>query len=235
MSTLLPGVQIVAAPRFHIDGAWPNRLSLNSGIAIDDNRIYPRADWRSPTPAELEILTKHDNNLSDSIQLFSIPEHLHARWWSLAAESSEGVGLEGAAFKSFAKDVRDYLHFKRMPLSPESMFEVILTAPGRPSVHPNAGGLIAQQTGMVLSGGINLSDEEASVVFLNLRENTDSGSESGRIEGQRRLLEHRDYPLTRMMLRPREGYWLPHRPIIMDRDTRGRAEVDVHLTIKQLP
>jgi hypothetical protein len=146
------------------------------------------------------------------------------------------AGLESEEFKKFAKDVLEYLLFKKLPLPPECAFEVILTAPGQPSTRPNAGGLLAVR-GTVLLGGINLSDEEASVVFLNHLGNASPNATSTSIEEQQRtfLLENREYPLTRIKLRPCEGYWLPPRSIIMDRDTRGRTELDVHLAIRRLP
>jgi hypothetical protein len=231
MSTLHPGIPVIAAPRFHIDGVWPERLSLNSGVAIDDRYIYPRTDWRPPTQSELELITKNNADPTSTIQLFSITDRLRAQWWSLAAESSSEAGLESAAFQKFAKDVLEYLLFKRMPVPSDCDFEVLLTAPGQPSVQLNASGLLAEQTTAVLLGGINLSDEDASMVFLNLRGNL---SATTNIDERRSfLLENRDYPLTRVVLRPREGYWLPNGSIIMDRDTRGRTEVDVHLVIKK--
>jgi hypothetical protein len=235
MASLKPGLQVITAPRFHIDGDWPSRLSLNSGIAVDGQQIYPRNDWRPPTQAEIELLTSNSVAPTHTIQLFRITDRLHEQWWSFAAESSCEVGLENTAFKTFAKDVLEYLLFKKMPLPPESVFEVVLTAPGQPSVQPDAGGLLTEQATAVLLGGINLSDEDATVVFLNLLENPSSSIASATFDEQRKsfLLEHRDYPLTRIKLRPREGYWLPRRSIIMDRDTRGRTEIDVHLAIKQ--
>lgn len=237
MSTLLPGVQVVPAPRFHIDGAWSERLSINSGTVIDDGHLYPRTNWRSPTQAELDLLTTESASSGELILLFSIPDHLQAQWWSLASESVGEAGLEGETFKKFANDILDYLLFKKMPLPPECRFEVILTAPGQPSARVNAVGLLGDLAASALLGGINLSDEDAYVIFLNLCDIPVSDPNSAVIEERQRafLLENCDYPLTRLKLRPREGYWLPRRSIIIDRDTLGRSEIDVHLAIKQSP
>jgi hypothetical protein len=236
MASLQPGIQVITAPRFHIKGEWTDRLSLNSGIEINDQQIYPRNDWRLPAQHELDLLTTDPADPIHSIQLFAIPDRLQAQWWSLAAESLSELGMESEAFKKFAKDVHEFLLFKQMPLPSECAFEVILTAPGQSSARANAAGLLAGQ-GTALLGGINLSDEEASVVFLNHKVNPGPDTTSTSIEEQQRtlLLENRDYPLTRIKLRAREGYWLPTQSIIMDRDTRGRTEIDVHLAIRRLP
>jgi hypothetical protein len=88
MSTLLPGVRFISAPRFHIEGSLSERLSLNSGITIIENQMHPQPDWRPPTSAELEISTTNAAP-TDTIQLFNITERLHAEWWALASESSD--------------------------------------------------------------------------------------------------------------------------------------------------
>jgi hypothetical protein len=128
----------------------------------------------------------------------------------------------------------EYLLFKMLPLPQDSAIELVLTAPGQPSVQPNARGFLSEPEGPALLGGINLSDEEASVIFLNLSDETRSETAWNEKEKRSFLLEHSDYPLTRLKLKPREGYWLPKCSIIMDRDTSGRTEIDVHLAIKQL-
>jgi hypothetical protein len=234
MTSLLSGIHVIAAPRFHIEAAWPERLSLNSGIAFDDRHVYPRTDWRPPSQAELDLLTTSSVDPKDAIQLFSIPDRLRTQWWLLAAESSSEVSLEGPAFRKFANDVHEYLHFKQLPLSSECAFEMILTAPGQPSTQLDAGGLL-EQPATVLLGGINFSDEAASVIFLNLHRSSETSPAANDEQQRSLLLENRDYPLTRMKLQPGEGYWLPRQPIIMDRDTWGRTEIDVHLAIRQAP
>jgi hypothetical protein len=235
MASLQPGVRVATAPRFNIASEWQYRLSLNSGFAIDDGHIYPRDDWRSPTQSEIDLLTAKSDPPTNAILLFNIPEGLHAKWWLAAAESSNAPGMESDAIKNFANDVLEYLNFKKVPLPPVCLFETILTSPGQPCTQVNAESLQVEQRSVVLVGGINLSDEEAVAVFMNLGETHCFEPASATLEERRRtvLLKCRDYPLTRIRLRPREGYLLPHEPVFFDRDTLGRNEIDVHLAIKR--
>lgn len=201
-----------------------NRLSLNSGTAID-RLALPRDDWRPLSQCELNKLVTCDADPANAIQLFQLPERLKAEWWQLAGMGEEGLAGEG--FKKFASEILEYLLFKKLSLPAECALELILTSPGEPSARASAGGLLCESN---LLGGINFSDEDSALVFLNLPATASSAGQENAW-----LLEYRDYPLTRVNLHPGEGFWLPRLPIIMDRNTLGREEIDVHLAIKQDP
>jgi hypothetical protein len=115
----------------------------------------------------------------------------------------------------------------------------VLSGPGQASTHSQVGGFAGGQPAPGLLGSINLSDEATALIFLNLGD-TQLADRLPSLAGTalvhekaRAFLEAcRDYPLTRLNLRPCEGYWLPGNPLVTDGDTRGRGEVDVQLLIR---
>jgi hypothetical protein len=238
MTRLQPGLRVANAPHFHNARTWADRLRLNSGVAIGADRVVPLEDWRPPSPDELPLLTAADGDPAAALALFSIPDHLHARWWSLAATEPDSAEAGQAAFQAFAREILDFLHFKQLPLPPACVLEVVLQAPGQPSTRPQTGGLTAELPRPGVLGGINLGDEESAVVFLNL--GAAQLAAPGGL-GPNRLGELArtfwtgcsDYPVTRLALAPGEGFWLPHGPLVMDGDTRGRTDVDVLLQLCQ--
>jgi hypothetical protein len=229
MTPLRPGVGIVNAPRFQATRPWPDRLRINSGVVIDGSRILPRDDWRPLTPEELALVTGADGDPAAALALFNIPERLRAQWWTLADDDP----ASSAAFSAFAAEILEYLQFKRLPLPPVCAFAVMIQAPGQPSTHPDLGGLTAEPPGGPVLGGINLGDEASAVVFLNLGPaQFHESAEPPPARARAFLTTYPDYPLVQLALQPGEGFWLPHGPLILDGDTRGRTEIDVRLEIR---
>jgi hypothetical protein len=185
------GFALTVAPRFHLPGAWPDRLRVNSGVEARDGHFFPRADWRLPAPEELAILTGDggapadpDDFRREALSLFHVPEHLRRRWWDLAARQGNPAGIEAEGFQAFLRGVVDFCGFKGLPLLPTCAFDVVVTAPGRASTRvdaaagclaglafnlpptcsvPPAGGTTPRPL-----GAVNLGDETTSLVLLNL-------------------------------------------------------------------
>jgi hypothetical protein len=237
MAALQPGVRVSNAPHFHCAHSWSDRLRLNSGVKISAGLVFPRDDWRPPSADELAHLTATDPHFAETLALFSIPERMHARWWALAADEQGDADAGRAAFQKFAAEVLEYFQFKQLPLPQACALEVVVTAPGQPSTRPRQGGLTAAQPFANLLGAVNLGDEESALVFLNLgaaelSARTKATAATIHEQALAFLTENSDYPLTRVMLRPAEGFWLPRHTIVMDGDTRGRTEIDVQLVIR---
>lgn len=235
MAPLKPGIRVINAPRFHSGRPWLDRLRLNGGVLDNAGRILARDDWRPPTPEELQLLTAPAGDPADALALFNIPDRLHGEWWSL--EADEDADARRVAFQKYAGAVIEYLQFKQLPLPPACAVEVVIQAPGLASTRPNLGGLTAEQPGVVV--GINLSDEESALIFLNLGHAhlaADPIPADAKIPFTERvrsfLARHIDYPLVKVSLRPGEGFWLPSLPMVIDGDTRGRTEIDVQLVIR---
>ncbi len=232
MTPLQPGIRVVSALRFHNPLAWIDRLRLNSGVEIDAGRTWPRSDWRLPSPDEVALLVAADADSGAALALFNLPLRLHAQWWELAAPEPAGAAQSATAFQGFAREILDYLQFKQLPLPPACTLEVLATTPGQPTTRPNGGGLTAVPPFDGWVGGINLADEEAGLVFLNLGDAQLPGSGTVHARAQLFLSGACDYPLVRIALRPGEGFWLPPAAIVVDGDTRGRQEIDVQLLIR---
>jgi hypothetical protein len=239
MAHLEPGIRFGNAPHFQISRSWSDRLLVNSGVVAHGDCLWPRDDWRPLSTEELGILTTAEVESDDALLLFNIPERLHTRWWDFAAAEADQASKGTVTFKQFAGEMLEYLHFKRLPLPPACAFEVVVNASGQPSTRPQMGGLTAQGPIEGLRGGINLSDQEAALVVLNLGEKQLSIRQTGlpaenSFHQQVRafLSANLDYPLLRVALLPGEGYWLPRGPVALDGDTRGRSEIDVQLLIR---
>jgi hypothetical protein len=188
---LEPGFALTVAPRFHLPGAWPDRLQLNSGVETRDGRFFPRGDWRPPAPEELALLAggggapaAPDRFRTDALSLFHVPEQLRRRWWDLAARQADPAGLDAEGFQAFLRAVVDFCRFKGVPLPPTCAFDVVAAAPGRASTRVDAAagclaGLafdlppacpVAPAEGAAPRplGAVNLGDEATSLVLLNL-------------------------------------------------------------------
>jgi hypothetical protein len=186
---LEPGFALTVAPRFHLPGAWPDRLRVNSGVEARDGHFFPRADWRPPAPEEVALLTGEgapaaaDRFRPEALSLFHVPGHLRRRWWDLAARQGNPGGIDAEGFQAFLRAVVEFCRFKGLPLLPACAFDVVVTAPGRESTRVDgAAGCLAglgfdlpptcpvppaEETPRPL-GAVNLGDEATSLVLLNL-------------------------------------------------------------------
>jgi hypothetical protein len=189
---LEPGFALTVAHRFHLPGAWADRLWVNSGVETRGEYFFPRADWRPPAPEELALLANDDDGApaaadgfrQEALLLFHVPGHLRRRWWDLAARQGNPTGIDAEGFGAFLRDVVDFCRFKGLPLLPTCAFDVVVTAPGRASTRVDAAAsclaglafdlpptcpvpLGVKATPRCL-GAVNLGDEATSLVLLNL-------------------------------------------------------------------
>jgi hypothetical protein len=263
---LLPGHPFAIAPLFQLPGDWPARLLVGSGITEVDGGFCPQQSWRTANAEELAALVRSTPDptasaeLDASIVLFHLPAHLRSQWWELlelgSCDLAEGR-LPG--FNDFAGHVSDFLEFKNLPVPGGARWEVALGSPVQPllageSTLSRAGGLrssLAPSTpwpaaqehgGPRLWGGINLGDEEMSLVFLNLPwqlldehlfqrfPDQPSPATVGELAGHF-LRNCPDYPPIRLRLRPGEGYRLPRSGLILNGYSTVKQEPDLLLSI----
>jgi hypothetical protein len=217
MADLEPGIRLVNAVHFHPARSWAERVRINSGVTIEAGRMTPRDDWRAASAAELALLTASTGDPMEAIALFNIPKRLHDHWWNLEADQDSDAVTKQAAFREYARELIDYLQFKQLPLPARCTVSAVVHEPSLASTKPNAGGLTADPASTDMLAGINLSDEESALVFVNL--------------AAVHLSACSDYPVIRVALQPGEGFWLPRFAIAYDGDTRGRSEIDVQLVL----
>jgi hypothetical protein len=241
--TLQPGCRFVVAPHFHLPGDWSRRLLVGAGVEEADGRFFPRSSWRPATPDELALLVRAEGpapaeELEDCVCLFPLPEHLRSGWWKLLENATEVLG-EGPlpGFETFVSQVAELLAFKGLPVPEGARCEVVVGSPAQPLV---SAGL---RCNLALWGGINLGDEETSVVLINLpcrelsaelRRRAPDQPEPAAGELVERFLRCCwDYPPVRLVLAPGEGYRLPRGGLIVDGYRQGKQEPDVLLLISE--
>jgi hypothetical protein len=190
------------APRFANPLPWQERLHVGGGTS-----------WHPASEVECAQLVTNDatdESWRQDICLFSIPEHLRAKWWDLAAKQLETQPARPDSMEPFAKSVVEFAQFKRVPLPRRCAFDVTLTAPQDQPTPTKAG---AASTPVIAR--INLGDERTALVFSNF-----ATAELG------------DKPLVRLVLHPGEGIWLPSSEVIYSVDGSGKTDLDVWLTLK---
>jgi hypothetical protein len=262
---LQPGCRFVVAPHFHLPADWPRRLRVGAGVEEAGGRFFPRPSWRPPTPDELPFLVRASDGPTppeepeDCVCLFQLPGHLRSEWWQLLEQAAEVFGdgrLPG--FETFASRVGEFLAFKSLPVPEGARCEVVVSNPVRPFVAGSEanrpGGLRCNLAPWApwpcseehrwprLWGGINLGDEETSVVLINRpcrqldaelhRRSPDQPAPAAVGELAVRFLRScPDYPPVRLTLGPGEGYRLPRGGLILDGYLGDKQEPDVLLWI----
>jgi len=252
--SLAAGLTFRVAPRFHCRTAWTERLCLNGGMVCDPAGVFPRDDWRPASADELRVLiaAEPDAELgADQIGLLTLPAHLRTRWWELAEQSDVERGTV-TGFDALADAVVELFRFKRLPLPARCAATVVVSRPGQRSTR-------LAPTGSALSGlgfdvpapagrrdaravplaVINLGDEAAQIVVLNLRvdaleRRADEGAAARAGDAERLrafATRHPDYPLVGVRLDPGDGLWLPTPPPAFDGWTIGKHDVDTSLVL----
>jgi hypothetical protein len=194
---LQAGYRFRAAPHFHLDLHWSDRIRLSGGGSAPPG-------WRPATDAELALLVEDPvagAPATQSSQLFTIPAHLRSQWWVVADGLTDTPMGDSPAYQGFVRAVASFLAFKGLPLPGRCAFDVVLS-PGKartfsPGLDAGGAGQTAPLSSTVAC--VNLGDGPVSLVFLNLP-----------ADRLRAILEAGpDYPRVRLFLEPGEGVWLP--------------------------
>jgi hypothetical protein len=246
--TLQPGCRFVVAPHFHLAADWPRRLLVGAGVEEDGGRFFPRHPWRPPTPDELSLLVGAaegpvpPEELDDCVCLFQLPGHLGSGWWKLLEQAAGSLGdgrLPG--LEAFVSQVAEFLALKALPVPEGARCDVVVSDPRQGLVSGLRWGVTPQPRPW---GGINLGDEETSVVLINLpcgqlneglrRRFPDQPEPAAAGELAERFLRGcSDYPPVRLAIGPGEGYRLPRGGLILDSYLEGKQGPDVLLLISR--
>lgn len=237
---LQPGIALGLAPRFQSALAWSERVQLNGGVEVDAGHIYPRRDWRRPSPHELELLLAGGEA---TVGLLTLPAHIRRQWWALA-EGEGGPPGDGESYRAFADDVIAFLRFKGLPLPARCRVDVQVSRAGQPStrwdpVSRCPGGLAFRAGGLdPVASVINLGDEATHAVLLNLAPPALAGlmglpgpPRPGPELLHRFFVTRPTYPLIRVRLEAGDGLWFPPADLAHDVCTLDKREIDVALTI----
>ena len=210
--TPLPGFRFVVAPNFHLDLDWPARLSLGAGVESTAQGPVARPPWRPASAEELVALVLDPTRpitreeLPGCLCLFVVPVHLRSGFWDLLARAPEPGVVPAEGFGAFAAETARFLAFKQLPVPVGAVFDLVVTRPGSATCLATA----------ALWGLINLGEDAASVVFLNVP--------AGEISAA-------DYPPVRLQLGPGEGVRIPA-GMLLGTNGFGRDQPDVLLLIR---
>jgi hypothetical protein len=138
--------------------------------------------------------------------LLVLPAHLRAAFWDLLARAPEPGAVPSEGFEAFAAETARFLAFKELPVPGGAVFDLVVSRPGP------ATDLAAAP----LWGLINLGEDAASVVFLNVP--------AGAIPAA-------DYPPVRLRLGPGEGVRIPA-GMLLGTDGFERDQPEVLLLIR---
>jgi hypothetical protein len=227
-----PNYRFSIAPRFASLLAWPARLQVGQGGSSSERREATTPNWRPASELDCGLLVANETNDESwrrDVCLFSIPEHLRAKWWELAARQIETLPARIDGMEPFARAVVDFAQFKRVPLPRQCAFDVTLSSPlDEPTAPMTLAAVICSRAADESSANssviarINLGDERTSLIFWN------AASPGG--EFQSLAI---DGPLVRLILDPGEGIWLPSRDIFCSVDRTGKTDLDVWLLLKE--
>ncbi len=219
------------APRFASSLAWPARLQVGRRDGRSQQSAATTPNWHPPGEAEFALLLANelnDESWRRDVCLISIPEHLRAKWWEMAARQIETLPARIDGMEPFAQAVVEFAQFKRVPLPRQCAFDITLSSPlDEPTALISAadfnqsGAADGTSANSPVIARINLGDERTALIFLNsARPSSDVSSQSA--EG----------PLVRLILDPGEGVWLPSQDVVCTVDRTGKTDLDVWLLLK---
>lgn len=206
-----PCFRFAVAPHFHLSTDWRRRLRIGDGGQVIDGFIRPPS-WRPPTLDELSRAVRpatepmSDEEQGELVCLFQLPEHLRSAWWQLLERAVGELGagpLPGS--DAFVGQVVEFLNFKSLAVPAGARCDVVVSGPAA----------WAEAYRGRLWGGINLGDEETTVVLGPVA----------------------DHRCVRLTLGPGEGCRLPRGDLLLSGPPPGKQEPDVLLLIahEQLP
>jgi len=226
-----PRYRFSIAPRFANSLAWPARLQLGRRDPQSEKSAATTPNWQPASEAEVALFVAdeaNDESWQRDVCLFSIPEHLRAKWWELAARQIETLPARIDGMEPFARAVVEFAQFKRVPLPRQCAFDVTLSSPLDEPATPiaavdldpssSADGTSANSP---VIARVNLGDERTALIFRNpARSGSDVHSQSA------------DGPFGRLILDPGEGVWLPSTDVVCTVDRTGKTDLDVWLLLK---
>jgi hypothetical protein len=266
--TLQPGCRFVVAPHFHLTADWSRRLLVGAGVQEDGGGFFPLPSWRPPTGGELLLLVGDSaepapaGELENCVCLFQLPGHLRSAWWDLLDQAAEALAdCRFPGFESIVAQIVDFLAFKNLHVPEGARCDLMVSLPGQRSVpwgpeperrvglRSNLAASVPREDAQQLCwprlwGGINLGDEETSLVLMNLSwpqldaelcrrfPNQRSPLTVGEVAGQF-LRSCSDYPPMRLIVGPGEGFRLPRTGVIVDTYLRDKQQPDVLFLISQ--
>ena len=138
--------------------------------------------------------------------LLVVPAHLRAAFWDLLARAPEPGAVPAEDFAAFVAETARFLGFKQLPVPAGAVFDLVVTRPGSATCLATA----------ALWGLINLGEDAASVVFLNV---------------PAKEIPAADDPPVHLQLAPGEGVRIPA-GILLGTDGIRRDQPDVLLLIR---
>lgn len=243
------GVRFRMAPRFARRLAWNQRLQLSAIKPLSAHHDLHGDRWLQAGEQDCSLLVateSSDDAWHHDLCLFAIPEHLRARWWELAARQAETLPAPLEGMESFAREIAEFAHFKRVPLPRQCTFDVTLSAAETPAGRPLPPSWEAEAVAgnAPVVARVNLGDERRALIFLNLGRSRLAELLDGPGQGRKAATAPRDdlvrafgaqfpdYPLVRLVLDPGEGIWFPSSDVIYAADRCDKADLDVWLILK---
>jgi hypothetical protein len=187
--SIRPGFRLVVAPHFHLDVDWSKRLALGAGVEQTAGGLMALSPWRPADPGEQEQLVLDTSRptpreeSSRCLCLFGAPVHLRSSFQDLLGQMLEQGTMPADGFAHFTALVARFLDFKGLPAPAGAVFDLVVSPPEQRAV-----------LALDLWGLINLGEETASVVFLNVP----AGD-----------IPEAGYPPVRLELLPGEGVRAP--------------------------
>jgi hypothetical protein len=163
--TLRPGFRLAVAPHFHLAIDWPERLALGAEVEQTAEGLVAGPPWRAPIAEELAALILDPappiscGELDLCLCLLVLPAHLRSAFWELLAQATEPGTLPFEGFNAFAAEIALFLAFKGLPVPDGVVLDLVVNRPGPVTHLGNADWW----------GLINLGEDAASVVFLNVQ------------------------------------------------------------------
>lgn len=178
--------------------------------ASDPGTVNAAESRRRPLSEDEKALLFGDAATAcSSIGLLEIPVHLLKRWREVSGADSggpaPGMTMDESGYRNFAEAVLEFLQFKQVPLPAECRCDAVVLSPRS---RPLALGRTATAGGDAVCLAINLSGENARVVFSNqtrgVMAQAISGNDVDALADQS-IPQHPEAPLVCLELEPRQG------------------------------
>ncbi len=206
---------VVLVRNQHHQGTWnlENRLSV-SRVVGDSLTIMPDGSWRALESADLEVFggaLSSEPTLGARISVFSVPERLRRRFWTLQLEQLVEQNLPSVAkeFSDFRDDVVSYLRFIGADLGSSVDVRIVASLPNR---------LTTRVGDDDASVGLKVADDAETFFLINFGDQVRSTLFLSHDQGEPRVL--------RFAMMPGEGCWFSALHVAFDGCTLDMDEPD---------